>query len=124
MGAGVPNPCNAKRAKESKSPGIPAAISAIPITRVTSVAKNGGRKCQRVINQGTSPSIITGAAMKNSAEPKIGLIFDSVTSSRLKIVAYPRIGAPQWVYLLGGPRARPWTNFLRAQVAMTDVRSA
>jgi hypothetical protein len=76
FGAGVPRPCNAKRANESSTPGTPAMMSASPTRRVVSAARKGGRNSQCVIDHGMTPANIVGATRKNSAEPRIAVIFD------------------------------------------------
>src|SRR6516164_7455463 len=76
IGAGVPRPCNAKRANESNNPGTPAIMNASPAKRVASAAKKGGQNSQCVINHGMTPANIAGATTKNSAEPRTAVIFD------------------------------------------------
>jgi len=57
IGAGVPRPCSAKRAKESKNEskrtGRPARISNPPMTRKATVPSRGVPTCHREIRQGT-----------------------------------------------------------------------
>ena len=80
--AGVPNPCSAKRANESTSPGRPATINRIPTARVASRSKKGGRNSQRVINQGKSPATELGATAKKRAEPNTAIVFRTAPPSR------------------------------------------
>jgi hypothetical protein len=51
-------------------------MNASPAKRVASAAKKGGRNSQCVINHGMTPANIAGATKKNSAEPRIAVIFD------------------------------------------------
>jgi len=51
-------------------------MNASPAKRVASAAKKGGRNSQCVINYGMTPANIAGATTKNSAEPRIAVIFD------------------------------------------------
>jgi hypothetical protein len=51
-------------------------MNASPAKRVASAAKKGGRNSQCVINHGMTPANIAGATRKNSAEPRIAVIFD------------------------------------------------
>jgi hypothetical protein len=60
-------------------------MSASPAKRVAS-AKKGGRNSQCVINHGMTPANIAGAMKKNSAEPRIAVIFDmslALTAARV-----------------------------------------
>src|SRR6478672_9442940 len=82
IGAGVPNPCNAKRANESTMPGRPATINRIPTARVASRSKKGGRNSQRVIHHGTSPATELGATAKKRAEPNTAIVFGTAPPSR------------------------------------------
>src|SRR5499427_2168033 len=84
-GAGVPRPCNAKRANESSKMGNPATIRAAPSTRA--IGNSGGAKCQCVRFQGTYTASVPGAMTRNIAEPMIA-------AARCTIGAYstpPRI---------------------------------
>src|SRR5215467_4103598 len=51
IGAGVPRPWRAKRAKESRSTGRPAAIKSVPKARKEEVPSNGAPTCHRQIRQ-------------------------------------------------------------------------
>ena len=68
-GAGVPRPCNAKRANESSNAGAPAAINATPSHRVQAIPSSGGSNFQPEIHQGTSPATVPGASRRNNTVP-------------------------------------------------------
>src|SRR6266849_2292717 len=58
MGAGVPNPCRANRAKESTSTGSPAMMSRPPRNRNGSQPLTGVSMRQRDIHHGTRPATV------------------------------------------------------------------
>src|SRR5580704_18528780 len=64
-------PCSAKRANESRSRGIPAAISNIPIARKEEKCSSGGCIRQPEIRHGSNPARLPGAITRNNAEPRI-----------------------------------------------------
>src|SRR5262249_21077332 len=72
MGAGVPRPWSAKRAKESRSTGRPAATNSTPKTLREDIPSSGAPTCHRQIRQGTEPATIPGAMTRNIAEPRMG----------------------------------------------------
>src|SRR5580693_8671594 len=53
IGAGVPSPWSAKRAKESKRTGRPTAIDSTPRTRSEEIPSRGAPTCHRQMRQGT-----------------------------------------------------------------------
>src|SRR4030095_9137931 len=54
--------------------GPPARIIIAPIPRVSSRPRNGGRRCQPVIDHGTSPASVNGATTKKPAEPRTAMV--------------------------------------------------
>ena len=82
-------------------------LNARPAKRVASAAKKGGRNSQCVINHGMTPANIAGATTKNSAEPRIAVIFDMcplMLSKRRMGKAAPGF---RLVHLLGVRLAHP-----------------
>src|SRR5438552_14720229 len=98
IGAGVPNPCSAKRENESTSPGRPETINRIPTARVASRSKKGGRNSQCVIHQGTSPATELGATAKKRAEPNTAIVFRTAPPSRPVATKMQRNGRPSALY--------------------------
>src|SRR5262245_49991208 len=69
MGAGVPRPWRAKRAKESSKTGSPAAISRAPSTRNPTKPTSGGATRQPEIQNGTNTTKVPGATTRNRTDP-------------------------------------------------------
>src|SRR4051794_26747819 len=75
MGAGLPTPCNAKRANESSRPIAPKAISTPPASRKNDNPNKAGLSCQREIHHGTKPATKPGATTRKIADPMIAESF-------------------------------------------------
>src|SRR5262244_1276031 len=69
MGAGVPRPCKAKRAKESNKTGRPAAIRSAPRICSEKSFSSGGAKRHRQSVQGTHTASDPGATTRKRADP-------------------------------------------------------
>ena len=65
--AGVPRPCNAKRAKESSKIGSPAKMRMPPIARA--LGKSAGSKCHCVKYHGRYSASVPGAITRKIADP-------------------------------------------------------
>src|ERR1051325_8088616 len=79
-GAGVPTPCRANRAKESRRPIRPSVIRMPPAKRKIGIPKKGASTRHREIHQGIRPATNPGAMTRKIAEPTIATTF-LITSS-------------------------------------------
>src|SRR5438094_9009848 len=91
MGAGVPRPLVANRAKHSTTAAAPITTMKAPRKRPAETPSSGGRNRQRDRVYGNHPATVAGAIQKKTKDPSIGPVFATPQLTLISGAGPPRL---------------------------------